>query len=181
MTNLFLRRLRESGDPVAFGQKPVDSRFRGNVEFPCAPPASSNVVAISAIECRPHASTRNSPSIPALRAGPLAGWLAPRPPLPSTNHQRSSCRPPSVDSQFPVDPRALHGATGDAGWLAPLSVPWVERVAQAVADEIERQHQQKNRQTGPYRHPRRVVDVVLGGVEHAAPRGRRRLLTEAQK
>jgi hypothetical protein len=101
--------------------------------------ASSNLVAILAIECRPHASTRNSPSIPALRAGPLAGWLA------------------------------------------PLSVPRVERVAQAVADEIERQHQQKNGQTGPYRHPRCIVDVILGGIEHASPGRRRRLLAKAQK
>src|ERR1700693_1911962 len=27
--------------------------------------------------CRPQASTRNSPSIPTLRVGPRAGWLAP--------------------------------------------------------------------------------------------------------
>src|ERR1700720_2323868 len=115
------------------------SRPADNDEPRYAALAPSNVVAILVIECRPHASTRNSPSIPALRAGALAGWLA------------------------------------------PLSVPRIERVAQAVADEIERQHQQKNRQTRPYRHPRRVVDVVLGGVEHAAPRGSGRLLTEPQK
>jgi hypothetical protein len=29
------------------------------------------------VACRPRASTRNSPSIPTLRAGALAGWLAP--------------------------------------------------------------------------------------------------------
>src|ERR1700680_3681862 len=57
-----------------------------------------------------------------------------------------------------------------------LPVPRVERVAQAVADEIERQHQQKNGHSGPYRHPRCIVDVVLGSVEHASPGGRRWLL-----
>ncbi|HEV2041296.1 MAG TPA: hypothetical protein VGT81_14885, partial [Casimicrobiaceae bacterium] len=66
-----------------------------------APLASSNLVAILANQCRPRASTRNSPSIPVLCTGPRAGWLA------------------------------------------PLPMPRIERVAQAVADEIERQHQQK--------------------------------------
>ena len=34
---------------------------------------------------------------------------------------------------------------------------------------------------GPHRHPRRVLDVVLRGVEHAAPARRRRLLAEAEE
>jgi hypothetical protein len=141
--------------------------------------ASSNVVAILAIECRPHASTRNSPSIPALRAGRLAtpggSRRGLRYRLPSINVELSAA---SVDSQFPVDPRYAGPLVGR---LATLPMPRVERVAQAVADEIERQHQQKNGQTGPYRHPRCIVDVILGGIEHASPGRRRRLLAKAQK
>jgi hypothetical protein len=143
--------------------------------------ASSNVVAILAIECRPHASTRNSPSIPALRAGRLATPGGSRRGLrycQRTINGRVVGRPASTRNS-PSIPVLRTGPL--AGWLAPLSMPGIERVAQAVADEIERQHQQKNGQTGPYRHPRCIVDVILGGIEHASPGRRRRLLAKAQK
>src|SRR3954464_4348135 len=59
--------------------------------------------------------------------------------------------------------------------------PWIERVAQAVADQVERQHHQENRQPRPDRHPRRVGEETLRGVEHAAPGWRGRLLAEAEE
>src|SRR5438067_1943880 len=39
--------------------------------------ASSHSPKLQPSSCRPHASARNSPSIPTLRVGPRAGWLAP--------------------------------------------------------------------------------------------------------
>src|SRR5438309_247788 len=63
------------------------------------------------------ASTRNSPSIPALRAGSLAGWLAPRPPSLSTQHRQSSCRPHASTRNSPSIPALRAGSL--AGWLAP--------------------------------------------------------------
>ena len=35
----------------------------------------------------------------------------------------------------------------------------IERVAQAVAEQVERQHQQEDREAGPDRHPRCLVDA----------------------
>src|SRR5437016_14530551 len=68
-----------------------------------------------------------------------------------------------------------------ARWPMRSDAPRVERVAKAVADEIERKHQQEYRETWPYRHPRGVVDVVLRRVEHAAPARRWRLLSKSEK
>src|ERR1700730_11958385 len=67
------------------------------------------------------------------------------------------------------------------GLRSSLSVPRVERVAQAVAQQVEGKNQQEDRDSRPDRHPGRVLDVVLGGVEHASPAGRRWLLPEAQE
>src|SRR4051794_71896 len=69
--------------------------------------------------------------------------------------------------------------TSDEIWGSAL--PRVQRIAQSVADQIERQHHQKNRKSRPNRHPWRVGEEALCGIEHAAPGGRRRLLTEPQK
>ena len=64
-------------------------------------------------------------------------------------------------------------------WLKPRSpLPWIKRIAQAVADQVERQHHKKNRQSRPNRHPRRVGQEALRGIEYAAPGGRGRLLAE---
>src|ERR1700693_2485803 len=62
------------------------------------------------------------------------------------------------------------------GLRSPLSVPRIEGVAQAVTQQVEREHQQEDGNSRPYRHPGCVLDVVLGGVEHASPAGRGRLL-----
>jgi hypothetical protein len=67
---------------------------------------------------RPRASTRNSPSIPTLRAGRLATPGGSRRGLPNplvNDVRRGSAA--GVDAQFPVDPRY---AGPLAGWLAPL-------------------------------------------------------------
>src|SRR5216683_868283 len=70
---------------------------------------------------RPPASTRNSPSIPTLRAGRLATPGGSRRGLHNASvNEICWASAASVDSQFPVDPHASRGATGDAGWLAPL-------------------------------------------------------------
>ena len=60
--------------------------------------------------------------------------------------------------------------------------PRVERASRkAVAEQVEGQHQQEDREPRPDRHPRRLVDVVLRGVEHAAPARRRRLLAQSEE
>src|SRR6185437_1800249 len=62
-----------------------------------------------------------------------------------------------------------------------LTTPRVERVAQPVAEEVEREHQEKDRQTRPHRDPGRLRDEMAGGVEHAAPARAGRLLAEPEK
>src|SRR6516162_5254547 len=57
----------------------------------------------------------------------------------------------------------------------------IERVAQAVADQVEGKNGKKNCKPRPNRHPGRIDEETLGGIEHAAPRRRGRLLTKAQK
>src|SRR6478736_6853322 len=65
---------------------------------------------------------------------------------------------------------------------APQSTrAWIERVAQAVADQVEGENSKKNCKPRPNRHPGRIDEETLGGVEHATPRRRGRLLTKAQK
>src|SRR5205823_5273229 len=65
----------------------------------------------------------------------------------------------------------------ERGEVRQSSLPRIERVAQAVADQIERQHYEENREPRPYRHPWRIGQETLRGVEHAAPGRRRRLLS----
>src|SRR6185369_2047056 len=50
-----------------------------------------------------------------------------------------------------------------------LDVARVEGVAEPITQQIEREHDEEYGRAGPHCHPRRVVDVVLRGVEHAAP------------
>jgi len=45
----------------------------------------------------------------------------------------------------------------------------IERVAQPVAEQVERHHQTEDRQPRPNRHPGRVREEVLRRVEHATP------------
>jgi hypothetical protein len=64
---------------------------------------------------------------------------------------------------------------------APSSLPRIQRVAQAVADQVERQHHKEDREPRPDRHPGGIGQEALGDVQHAAPGWRRRLLTEAEE
>ena len=57
----------------------------------------------------------------------------------------------------------------------------VERVAQPVAQKVEAQHHQEDRGAGLERHPGRLFEEVLGGVQHRAPGRRRRLLAQAEE
>src|SRR6516162_6414849 len=63
---------------------------------------------------------------------------------------------------------------------ARLTPSWIERVAQPVAEQVERQHQAEDRQARPHRHPWRLTEEVARYVEHAAPARRRRLLAESE-
>src|SRR5215468_5199930 len=70
---------------------------------------------------------------------------------------------------------------GSAGSRQLGAVARVERVAQPVTEEVEGEDDGEDRGAGPHRHPRRLVEEVLRGVEHAAPGWRRRLLTKAEE
>src|ERR1700730_15085409 len=63
----------------------------------------------------------------------------------------------------------------------PSPFAWIERVAQAVANQVERQHHQEYREARPQRHPWRVGQEALRCIEHAAPGWGRRLLAEAEE
>src|SRR5438552_2483726 len=102
----------------------------------------------STAACRPHASTRNSrpvprpvaraatrnsPSIPMLRVGPLAGRLAPRPPQRSMRNETSGCRPQASTRNSPSIPMLRVGPL--AGRLAPL-LPEVPELYREVSDAL---------------------------------------------
>src|SRR5215470_5069542 len=57
----------------------------------------------------------------------------------------------------------------------------IERIAQAVAHQVEAHHDQEDSRSGPDGHPWSLGQEVLGDIEHRAPARRRRLLTEAEE
>src|SRR5438045_4502195 len=65
---------------------------------------------------------------------------------------------------------------GDA--LPPLRI---ERVAQAISEEIEAEHGHHDREPGEDREVRRELEVLTPFVEHHAPRRRRWLRRETEE
>src|SRR5438477_561956 len=63
----------------------------------------------------------------------------------------------------------------------PSSRAWIERVAQAIAEQVERQHGEENCQSRPDGHPRRIDQKPLRRIEHTPPRRRGWLLPKAEK
>src|SRR6478609_1074930 len=53
--------------------------------------------------------------------------------------------------------------------LTSAAVARVECIAQAIADQVERQHREKNRKSRPDRHPGCVDQKTLRRIQHAAP------------
>src|SRR4051812_10797313 len=103
-------------------------------------------------------------------------------------------RSPTRRAKMSVDPPGAKGTTrrmGLDGYFScpktastttkKLAMPRIQRIAKSVPEEVEGKNEQENRQARPERHPRRLVDVVLGGVQHAAPARRRRLLAQAEE
>src|SRR5699024_7356185 len=45
----------------------------------------------------------------------------------------------------------------------------IQGIAEAAADQVDRQHRQQNGQTGPDDHPRRLPDHGARGTNHEAP------------
>src|SRR6266850_5776867 len=60
-------------------------------------------------------------------------------------------------------------------------VPWIERVAQPVADEVDRDHREEDEEPGEERDPRRLVHVGGRVVQHVAPRRRGWLDAQAEE
>src|SRR5205807_1431919 len=68
------------------------------------------------------------------------------------------------------------------GRLLLPAQPWVERVAERVAQHVEGVDDERDRGAGEDHQPWRVLDVALRGAgEHLSPRRRRRLGAEAEK
>src|SRR5579885_1504861 len=66
----------------------------------------------------------------------------------------------------------------------PISGPplhGVQRVAQAVAEQVEAEHRQHDGQAGEEHKPGRAAIVALSFVDHPAPGGRGRLDADAQE
>src|SRR6516162_10318540 len=57
----------------------------------------------------------------------------------------------------------------------------IERIAKSIADQVEGKNSKKNCKPWPNCHPGRIDEETLGGIEHAAPRRRWRLLAKTQK
>src|SRR6266850_184318 len=57
----------------------------------------------------------------------------------------------------------------------------IQDVAQHVAEHVEGQDDREDRQARIKRHPWRLGQIALRGVQHAAPRRRRRLLAQAEE
>src|SRR5919201_353023 len=58
--------------------------------------------------------------------------------------------------------------------------PWIERVAQPVAEEVEREHDDRDREPRIHREQRRREHVLLRALEHVPPRGERGLHAETE-
>src|SRR3712207_7378966 len=63
------------------------------------------------------------------------------------------------------------GLTSEVGVI--LLFAGIERVAQAVAEKVEAEHDQEDGRAGKDRHPGRLIHEILGRVEHGAPGGHR--------
>jgi hypothetical protein len=83
------------------------------------------------------------------------------------------CRAFTITGPVSFDPKA--GIESPMQWQQiPLPEPgstssallWVERVAQAVSEDIEGQNDEKNSKARPNGHPWRVGEKSLGRVEH---------------
>src|SRR5205085_2253630 len=107
-------------------------------------------------------------------------------PIDSSRASSVPCPSPEACAEFIIGRRfaptrwlRLRPLPASAGRGEGSPLPWVERVAQAVADEVERQHREEDRKPRPYRHPRRGGQKALRRIQHAAPGRRRRLLPQA--
>src|SRR6185369_12474932 len=66
------------------------------------------------------------------------------------------------------------------GWSGLLEA-WIERVAQAVAEEVEAEHGDEDGQAGEQRQPHVGLDERHVGFQVPAPARRRRLSAQAQE
>src|SRR5262249_5897976 len=106
-----------------------------------------------------------------------------RPPEPTTLLNSSlmsapgmSCRFAAVQKFGGVDPGCVK--TRPCCRAARSTRARIERVAQAVADQVEGKNSKKNCKPRPNGYPGRIDEETLGGIEHAAPRRRGRLLAK---
>src|SRR3954451_14308388 len=124
---------------------------------------------------RPRASITRSARVPftgpTCSMRPLSIATSPRNggfPLPSTTQ-------PSRTRRSVNDSLLRHGVA------APAADTRVEDVAQPVAEEVDAEDDDHDREAGEDRHPHALVDVRAGGGEHVAPGGLGRLRSETEE
>src|SRR5262249_54613064 len=112
---------------------------------------------------------------------PKGGLEPPRvaPHAPQTCASASSATSAPAESKYAVDAialsidrgRAARGSAADANDPpdARLAQARIERVADALAEEIVREHGDEDRESRVHRHPPRDLDRVLAVVQDVAP------------
>src|SRR5512132_80724 len=125
----------------------------------------------------------DSPTIPSVSPGeisneiPLTAWTSP---LPVQNWTRRSSteRSGSLDATDrlpPTRPQVREPAPLTELPCAAAELR-IERLAQAVADQVEPEHREHDRDPGNDREPRRRLQIVVDVAEHRPPLRRRRVL-----
>src|SRR5207245_233731 len=70
--------------------------------------------------------------------------------------------PSLLSANLTVPARNSTSSRGFKSSPAALAAARIERIAQSVAQQVERQHQAEDRQSGPQRHPWRLRQEVAG-------------------
>ena len=65
--------------------------------------------------------------------------------------------------------------------IATASAPRIEHIIEAVAEQVEADHDRHDGEARPHRHPWRLAKELARHVEHAAPGGRGRQLAEPEE
>src|SRR6202034_3478550 len=145
---------------MASSSRPTSSLPSKRIEPEACAPSGVSPISASAVIVLPEP---DSPTTP--RLSPSA----------SENDVRSTtrCDPPGAG-------RSTASSATSSSILGSRLQFRIERVAQAVAEKIEAEHAERDRDAGIERESRRVVENVLGVGEHLAPGCLRRLGAEAE-
>src|SRR5437879_3993484 len=117
---------------------------------------------------------------PAARAGSSARWRTSSSWRARASSPRGSGPPASRSATRGSRTRYATSSGGRTGRALPDGAPWVERIAQAVSDHVEREDGEHDRGAGEERHPGRLRQKFFALVQDRAPRGCGRLDPEPE-